>query len=214
MLTPASSQFSACGHAQILEVAIHVYGNGGKDTRQDINGSLMIISNLTSHSTQELLLVGGVRGALWGEYWAEWLRWGRAGVESSEVLFSCEILMCRRPRGQWAAGRHQSRADLASWPPIGGQAGAMGSDHRPLGPRSANQGRGSGGCGPMAGRDQCPRPISRAAGRVNTADQGTMSLGPPLGCFSRRRSCARIWLAIAEEVLLRKEQSTMVTFIF
>ena len=139
---------------------------------------------------------------------------GRAGVESSEVLFSCEILMCRRPRGQWAAGRHQSRADLASWPPIGGQAGAMGSDHRPLGPRSANQGRGSGGCGPMAGRDQCPRPISRAAGRVNTADQGTMSLGPPLGCFSRRRSCARIWLAIAEEVLLRKEQSTMVTFIF
>ena len=137
-----------------------------------------------------------------------------SGVESSEVLFSCEILMCRRPLGQWAAGRHQSRADLASWPPIGGQGGAMGSDHRPLGPRSANQGRGSGGCGPMAGRDQCPRPILRAAGRVNTADQGTMSLGPPLGCFSRRRSCARIWLSIAEEVLLRKEQSTMVTFIF
>ena len=52
MLTPASSQFSACGHAQILEVAIHVYGNGGKDTRQEINGSLMIISNLTSHSTR------------------------------------------------------------------------------------------------------------------------------------------------------------------
>ena len=117
---------------------------------------------------------------------------GLSGVESSEVLFSCEILMCRRPLGQWAAGRHQSRADLASWPPIGGQGGAMGSDHRPLGPRSANQGRGSGGCGPMAGRDQCPRPILRAAGRVNTADQGTMSLGPPLGCFSRRRSCARI----------------------